>query len=544
MSQFAPFDRVIVLALDSVCWDVLLPLVADKTMPALGAFLRKAGYGVLESTVPPHTAAAWTTFLTGIDPGRHGVIDFVRFDPVRHRFGFHDSSVHRKGNVLTLLSQAGISCGCIFLPCNYPPYALPGGYMVSGFETPNTQKRFTEPAELRDEVLGVSPNLHFNFEDDWEDDTTDTAFARNIDRAIAAVDVLERLAVHLQRERPTRVQIAYLQATDILFHKAWAWAKAETSAGRELRHELVKKFFRRVDQMINRVLGLHSSTSQLSRFGGQERVLRLICSDHGHGISAGRVFVNNLLRQWGCLAPLGYLRRAAHQLALLTLDAATRHARNRELPLDWRRTQAYMAHVGIYGFVYLNLKGREPQGIVTPAEFESVREALIGRFLAEKIPGRDEPLFKQVLKGEQVYARKQELNLPDLVLVPADGFFPRGKLTRGRPVRLAPREVGGTHRSEGIYALEGPGIAPTPGLGPRAGLADIAPTLLALLGQPIPESMTGKPMLSLFNEPPPVSVTPGVAAGDTQPGAPEQAVYSKADEKEIEKRLADLGYLE
>jgi len=544
MSQFVPFDRVIILALDSVCWEVLLPLVADKTMPALGAFLSKAGYGVLESTVPPHTAAAWTTFLTGKDPGQHGVIDFVRFDPARHRFHFHDSSVHRKGNVLTLLSEAGVSCGSIFLPCNYPPYALPDGYIISGFETPDTQKRFTEPEELRAEVLGVSPNLHFNFEDDWEAGTSDAAFARNIDRAITAVDVLERLAVHLQRERPTRVQIAYLQATDILFHKAWAWAKAETSAGAEVRHELVKKFFRRVDQMINRVFGLHSSTSQPARFGDKARVLRLICSDHGHGGSAGRVFVNNLLRQWGWLAPPGALRRAAHQLALLTLDAATRHARNREVLLDWRRTQAYMAHVGIYGFVYINLKGREPQGIVAPEQFESLREALIARFLAERIPGRDEPLFKQVLKGEQVYARKRELNLPDLVLVPADGFFPRCKLTRAKPVRLAQHEVGGTHRSEGIYALEGPGIAPTPGLGPRARLVDIAPTLLAVLGQPVPQSMTGKPMLYLFDKPPQVSVSREEAAADTRPGAAEEAVYSKAEEKAIEKRLADLGYLE
>jgi predicted AlkP superfamily phosphohydrolase/phosphomutase len=214
--------------------------------------------------------------------------------------------------------------------------------------------------------------------------------------------------------------------------------------------------------------------------------------------------------------------------------------------LDWRRTKAYMAHVGMYGFVYLNLKGREPQGIVPPEDFESVREALIARFLAERLPGRDEPLFKQVLKGEQVFARKQELNLPDLVLVPADGFFPRCKLNRGRAVRLIPRAVGGTHRPEGIYALEGPGIAPTPGLGPRAGLADIAPTLLAVLGQPIPQSMTGIPMLKLFEPPPPVSVAQ--ASSLPFPGAPPaaagQAVYSEAEEKEIEKRLADLGYLE
>jgi len=101
----------------------------------------------------------------------------------------------------------------------------------------------------------------------------------NIDRAINSVDVLERLAVHFQRERPTRVQIAYLQATDILFHKAWIWRGRSRVRRNITRHEIVKKFFCRVDQMINRVFGLHSSTSQRSRSGDKTRTLRLICSD-------------------------------------------------------------------------------------------------------------------------------------------------------------------------------------------------------------------------------------------------------------------------
>jgi len=541
MSEFVPFDRVIILALDSVCWEVLLPLVSDRTMPALAAFLQKAHYGVLESTVPPHTAAAWTTFLTGKDPGHHGVLDFVSFDPLTHRFRFHDSSTHRGTNFLTRLCDTGISCGAIFLPRNYPPYALRDGYIVSGFETPGTQARFTEPDELRDEVLGVSPNLHFNFDEDWEDDAKDAAFARNIERAVSAVDVLERLSVHFQRERPTQVQIAYLQATDILFHKAWKWCRAETSTGHAVRHELVKKFFRRVDQLINRVFGLHSSASQRSRFSDKTKILRVICSDHGQCLSAGRVFVNSLLREWGYLRPIGHLRRASHQLSLLTMDAATRRARSRELLLDWSRTKAYMAHVGIYGFVYLNLKGREPNGIVTPEQYESVREGLIKRFVEEKIPGTNDPLFKQVWKGEQLYARKQELQLPDLVVAAADGWYPRAKLARGA-VRPTPHAVGGVHRPEGVYAFAGQGIVPTPGLGARANLVDIAPTMMAALGRPVPASMTGKPLLQLFNPPPTVTV----AADDAgeQPRTSERPVYTKAEEREIEKRLADLGYLE
>lgn len=542
MPEFVPFERVVVLALDSVCWDVLNPLIADQTMPSLGAFLAKGNFGVLESTVPPHTAAAWTTFLTGKDPGHHGIIDFVKFDPTQHRFAFHTSAASRAESLFTRLTEMGVSCGSIFLPRNYPPFPLQNGYMISGFETPDTNVRFTEPDELREEVLNVSPHLHFNFEDDWESDATDAGFARNIERAIMSVDLLERLAVHLQRERSTKLQVAYLQSTDILFHKAWKWCDPDSAKSSPARREQIKKFFRRVDQLCNRVLGIHSSSSASQRFrpSGGPKTLRLIVSDHGHGSSKGRVFINNLLKDWGFLAPLGHFSRVSRRISLLTLDAATRKTRSRELPLDWSRTRAYLAHVGIYGFVYINLKGREPNGIVSPEDFESVRDSLIERFKAAKIPGTSQPLFPKVLKGEEHYARKKELNLPDLIVVPADGYYPRKKLTRRDPVRVTPNSIGGVHRTDGVYVFEGPGIVH--GGGVRANIADIAPTLLAALGKPVPATMTGKVLTHLFDVPPDVKRVEDGAA-PSAPGSPE-AVYTKDEESAIEKRLADLGYLE
>lgn len=546
-----PYERVLILALDSVCWEVLLPLVADGTMPALGVYLKKANYGVLESTVPPHTAAAWTTFLTGMDPGRHGVIDFVGFDPVKHQFKFHDSTKNRAESLFMRLSSAGISCGSIFLPRNYPPYALQDGYIISGFETPGTSSDFTEPHALRKEVFSVSPKLHFNFEQDWEEVTDDAAFERNIDRAIESVKVLESLSLHFQRNNPTKLQVAYLQATDILFHKAWKWCVAASAENPPTqrkgcddsrRRDLIKTFFRRIDQFINRALGLHSSsTSQRFRPGGPARTLRLIVSDHGHGSSKGRVFINNFLRDWGYLKPLSGFKSVSRRVTLLTLDAATRKARSREMALEWSQTKAYLAHVGIYGFVYLNLKGREANGIVKPEDFESVRNDLIKRFLAEKIPGTNDPLFIKVHKGEEIYTRKKELNLPDLIVVPADGFYPRKKITSGPGLRVSPDSVGGIHRTEGVFAFEGPGIVPSNGVGIRANIADITPTLLAALGQPLSRRMSGKPLLEIFTDPPNVEYAED--DGDAPPADP-ISVYSKEEQEEIEKRLQDLGYLE
>lgn len=560
---FEPYDRVIVLALDSVCWEVLMPLVADGTMPALGAFLQKANYGVLESTIPPHTAAAWTTWLTGKDPGRHGIIDFVKFDPRKHRFKFNDSAASRDASIFSLLSNAGISCGSIFLPRNYPPFPLDKGYMVSGFETPGVNSTFTDPPELREEVLNVSPTLHFNFEDDWEDDVDDAAFERNIDRAIGAVELLESLAVHFQRTRPTKVQVAYLQATDILFHKTWRWCDPVTGPQHPRRRDLIKKFFRRVDASINRILGMYSSESRRSsgrssvrlqsispdggavivpaESGKEPKTLRLICSDHGHGSSDGRVFVNNLLIEWGYLTPLGSFGKFARKLSFLGLSRPERKIRAKELPLNWRKTRAYMAHVGIHGFVYLNMKGREPQGIVDPKDFESLRDELIAKFRAAKIPGTTRDVFKQVWKGEELYARKDELDMPDIIVAVADGLYPRKKLTHKKSVGTTPHAVGGVHRQDGVYAFAGDGVAHHSCQGPRANIADIAPTLLAALGQPIPADMTGKALTRIFQNGLPLNFT-----GATAVAAPdaEQPVYSKEEEQAVEKRLADLGYLE
>lgn len=541
-SSFVPYERVLVLALDSVCWDVLLPLVEDGTMPALGSYLKHAHYGVLESTIPPHTAAAWTTWLTGKDPGQHGVIDFVRFDPTAHRFRFHDSTVQRSSSIFSLLSNAGISCGSIFLPRNYPPYELKDGYIVSGFETPSVESNFAMPSELREEILTDTPTLHFDFEKDWEKDVDDAAFSRNIDRAIASVELLERLSVHFQRTRPTKVQVAYLQATDILFHKAWKWCDPDKAKSNPRRRELIKKFFRRIDSSINRILGLHSSESRrMTAINATSRTLRLICSDHGHGSSDGRVFVNNLLREWGYLKPLAGIKKFSQRLAAFSFQKDVRKTRNKELSLDWSRTRAYMAHVGINGFVYINLKGREPRGIVTPDQFDSVRDGLIAKFKAVKIPGTNTPLFTNVYKGEEIYARKEELKLPDIVLAATGGFFPRNKLSKKSPIQVSPNAVGGVHRPEGIFAFAGDGVARSGQIGHRANIADICPTLLAALGQPIPADVTGKPMQFAFEKKLPVKSTAKSTAAEV---APDQNVYTSEEQKAVEKRLSDLGYLE
>jgi predicted AlkP superfamily phosphohydrolase/phosphomutase len=541
---FQPFDRVQILALDSVSWDLLLPLAREGVMPALAEFLRRASFGPLHSTCPPHTAPAWTTFLTGRNPGRHGVIDFVAYDPRKRRFRFHDGLALRSSYWFSALVAGGKTYGSLFLPRNYPPRAEPGSYVVSGFEAPGLHSRFIAPEDLRTALLSSVPDPFFNFEDQWEPDREDDeAFARNIERAMRAVDNVERLVVHLQRNRPVDVQVAYLQATDVLFHKGWRWCDPATRGKNLRRAELTDRFFRRLDQLIARVLFMQGPSRFNAIDAQPARTLNVLVSDHGHCLARGRIYVNSLLRDWGWLTPLGSLTRAAHRVRLWSLRSGERRARMRELPLDWRRTRAYLAHVGIYGFVYLNLRGREPQGVVAPEQFESVRNALRDRLLAERIPGSNEPLFPHVHKGEEIYSRKKELQLPDLILVPARGFFPRKKIVSGSCVRVTPKAVGGVHDVDGVYAFSGPGVVVGQGLepGPKAQIADFMPTLLAALGVPAPADLDGRVLDFVFEHPPRLRTAEAAVETPTNIGA---EAYTPEEQALVERRLMDLGYLE
>ncbi len=227
-------------------------------MPALKAFLAQAHYGILDSTIPPHTAAAWTTWLTGKDPGQHGIVDFVKFDPTRHRFRFHDSTVQRDSSIFQLLSKAGISCGSIFLPRNYPPYPLKDGYIVSGFETPNVNSHFTEPVDLRDEVLNLAPDMHFNFEDDWEKDVDDAAtFARNIERIPSDPSICSKncRSICSARARHESRSLISKRPTSSSTKPGFGAMRSKAPRNR-CAARMIKKFFRRVDGAVNHHPGI------------------------------------------------------------------------------------------------------------------------------------------------------------------------------------------------------------------------------------------------------------------------------------------------
>jgi predicted AlkP superfamily phosphohydrolase/phosphomutase len=216
----------------------------------------------------------------------------------------------------------------------------------------------------------------------------------------------------------------------------------------------------------------------------------------------------------------------------------------RDLAIDWTRTKACVMHAGIYGFLYINLKGRGPIGIVEPDDYQALRDEIAERLRCATTRGPDGrtiKIFPDVYKAEELYdcSRDDFPDLPDLLLSPQPGLAVVRKIRGRRPVRwCAERRLEGTHRAEGVVAFGGPGVRP--GQRIEGDIIDITPTALAALGLRVPVDMEGNVLNDAFVRELVVEREPPVERATEE--RPE--VYTDEERRMLEKRLSDLGYLE
>jgi predicted AlkP superfamily phosphohydrolase/phosphomutase len=209
---------------------------------------------------------------------------------------------------------------------------------------------------------------------------------------------------------------------------------------------------------------------------------------------------------------------------------------DRALPVRWRSTRAYVALAEIYGLLYVNQRGREPEGVVEPGEAtDRLVTELLERFAAVRDPRDDTAVFEQVRRGADVYPDDPHGVRPDLVLVPRGGMSVYRDLNPKRWIEHYDIP-GGTHRSTGVLVAAGPGIRPGRLC---ANLVDLAPTMLACVGAPVPDDLDGRVLTELFLEPPWVRFVPPTGPSDTRDASDLDA----EEEAQVRERLRALGYM-
>jgi predicted AlkP superfamily phosphohydrolase/phosphomutase len=535
-------DRLLIIGLDGATFDILDPLMNAGRMPNLKRFLARGVRGILRSTQPPITPAAWTTFMTGKGPGRHGILDFETFDAISHTLTFNSTYEIREKTVWQLLSEKGLRVGSINVPMTYPPKPV-NGFMVSGFETPSIDAEFTWPRELKSEIFQLIPN--YDYRTNWRR----TAVGRlaqleeNIAYIAKSFEHGALLTRHCGDKYGWDVLMVVFKLVDNLQHKAWKYLDPRFNSRYPREAEITAGCLARLDDVL----------CDLFAYAEANGATVLLMSDHGHGSLDGKAQPNLLLRDWGYLVLRSSWSqastRAGHLWHRLTKGRQTRFEQGsrgieRDLAVDWSRTRACVMHAGIYGYLYVNLKGRGPLGIVDERDYEPLRDELVAKLRAATVrdpEGRSIPVFQHVTKTEELYgcSRESNPNLPDLLLAPNPGLAVVRKIRGRQTVRWCPLErLEGTHRVEGILGMYGPNVRS--GVEIDANIIDLTPTALAALGLRVPADMEGRVIRELFSQDVVVEHEPPLAMVREE-GV---AAYSDEDRRVLEKRLSDLGYLQ
>ena len=525
--------------------------MAEGRMPRLKEVCEQGGSGVLRSTTPPITPAAWTTFLTGKQPGKHGIIDFERYDVHTNKLAFNSTRcLDQVRNLWGILGERGYKVGSVNVPMTFPAVPV-HGFMVSGFETPGINSSFVYPPELKSEIVERWPDPTLRAK--WRRSAMggDAVFAENIDYISRSFHQGADMTMFLGGRFGWDALMVVLKLTDNLQHKAWKYIDPRWRDRNPKRCEMVKHCFSEADRGLGTLLDYATDNDATA----------MIVSDHGHGSLEGKIHVNRLLEQWGYLvleagAAQGTTRikHVWDRLRGKTKRFAREGNIADDLAVDFARTQACVMHAGMAGFLYVNLEGRQPCGIVKPDQYETLRDELRDRLMgsecsATEPDGRTIRLFPEVHKPEELYGckRADQPWMPDLILIPHESLAVVRKIRGARIVKwLAPDRIEGTHRPDGVLAVRGVGIAK--GKKVNAHIADCATTILAMMGQPVPDDMDGGVIDELFTEPPTIIYEPAQQSGleniGKVGGASEETIYTTEQMQTLTERLSDLGYLE
>jgi len=564
--------KVLIVGLDSATFDLARPWIDEGKLPSLAALMKNGAWGRLASVVPPITPPAWTSFMTGKNPGKHGIFHFLEASPGTYGLRYLNAGSRRAKTIWRILSDAGYAVGTINIPFTYPPEQL-SGFQISGMDTPSEKSSFIYPPELRSELEGLLGRFKLDLRY-LGYMTTDP----RRHQVLAEMEKLDRqwlgASLYLMRKHPADVMMFTFMSIDTAQHYFWQYMDRNhhlhDSAAAKHFGDAILRVYQRLDDAIGQLLGETSSGTSV-----------FIVSDHGGGPTSDRVvYLNRYLAQLGLLhyredksSALEKLRkkivRGSYTLLRNALSSGQKSFLAYKLPalrkrfetaftsfsqIDWTRTKAYCSEVlASPPSIWINLKGVKPSGIVEQGEYESLLEFIGSKLRELKDPRTNEPVIKRIFRRDEIFHGPFSNEAADLILdwweesefstspsFPEDTERPAVEICERKPSKGS--EWGGTHRRDGILIVQGKPFKKGTEIH-GAQLIDLAPTLLYLLGQPVPEDMDGLVLRDLF-EPTFLLQNPIRPGGSADFEGGQAAQYSEEEAAIVEERLAALGYIE
>lgn len=553
-------NKVFVIGIDSATFDVIEPLMKQGELPNILKLVKNGCSGPLRSTFPPVTPPAWVSFMTGKNPGKHGVFDF--FAPPSHGYErpVLNANYIKSQTLWKILSDMGKTVGAINVPITYPPEKI-NGFIIPGIQYGLDETgSFTYPPELIGEIndkVGKYEVAYGNLMG---------VYSHELDAYIQRWKEIhenrEKTVLYLMDKYNWDFFMAVFYSVDAIQHRFWQYFDKThpfyDEKGATKYSSVIPDFYKMIDRSIGKIL---------DKLGNKGHVV--VVSDHGMGPEHKAFYLNTWLLREGLLSvkkelyPFIWLKpphivfkilnKLRYKAIAWTIPMKLYNIlKNSVDPRDglkttyfikWSKTRAYAANYTEQG-VYINLKGREPEGVVEPgAEYENIRDKIIDKLREITDPGSGEKLFDAVFKKEEVYHGPYIENAPDIF------FLIKGATVLSHPT-LYHKDLFGvdfrnsaTHRLNGIFIANGNGIEQNKHVN-SSNIMDLAPTILHLLKLPVPTDMDGHVLEDIFTSKykteNPINFT---NISTDKSDSSNSGVFSGNESEDIKEKLRDLGYV-
>ncbi|HKG21564.1 MAG TPA: alkaline phosphatase family protein [Blastocatellia bacterium] len=555
--------KVLFIGLDGSTFDVLDPLMDAGLMPRLKGFIDEGVRGLLETTIPPITPTAWVSWMTGKNPGKHGVFEFLLRRKGSGALPDMPVSARSRDGLpfWDVLGQMGKQAIVTNVPCTYPP-TMVNGVMISDFLTPKGRRDFAFPEKLLEEVEAKFGPYQLYITEVYTKGKVDNI----LNQLFEELEYKTKVNRYLMNEYGWDVFATHYWGTDRFQHELWHLLDQAHPFFDRKEHDAhigrIEEYWHAVD----------STLGELFDEAGSETTVYL-GSDHGFGPIKKFLCFNVWLINEGLLVLKGdamtRIKQAIFRLGL-TPDLAYRSAMKMGLAhlrlsvgvsnrsslmkfanmlmlsledVDWTRTVAFSK--GNYGQIFINLKGRETHGIVEPgAEYDRVLGEVIHKLRGLKDPDSGENLIGPIWRREDLYTGPHKDESPDIQFLPTDmANKPLGTLDLTSNKFITPvYGNSGDHRMHGIMLGRGPDLKRSATV-EGARIIDYAPTILHTFGAEIPSDMDGRVLSEIFTEEymgrNPVRISDAAAYAEAE----KMGSMTDEESEEIRERLRGWGYL-
>jgi len=440
--------RLLVIGLDCATPQLVFDQLKSD-MPNLAKLARNGTYGLMKSTIPPITVPAWMAMMTGKDPGELGIYGFRnRVDYSYDGMGIVSSRSVTEPKVWDKPAFAGKKSVLLGIPLTYPPPQV-NGWLVSCFLTPDTSFNYTYPKELKDEIKANCGDYIIDVDDFRTDDKQAL-----LGRIFALTENRFKTAEYLMKTKDWDFFMMVEMGPDRLHHGFWKYCDPthpKYDKDSPFR-DAFKDYYSFLDQKIGRLLEFVDNDTAI-----------MIVSDHGAKKMVGGICVN----EW--LIKNNYLKISEYPNEVVPLS---------KVKIDWPKTIAWGAG-GYYSRIFLNVAGREPQGVIPPSDYEKVRDELAAA-LESIEDGKGNNIGTKVFKPENVYKKTKRIP-PDLIVYFGNLDWRSVGSVGSNKIHTFENDTGpddANHAEDGIYIYydgrQGDG-----GVMENLSIYDIAPQILA-----------------------------------------------------------------